>query len=289
MQEWIWREFRMELPQKWEMLQYSRELEAGNCMFADRYQFRFEFNWKVVADKPDYNRMISDYMQRLRDDQDMESGSRCDHGGWHGFQGKIKGAWNSRFGRYFDEHKRMLEIVFLWPDKVERSLTREILETIAPIPKGGLQRWRAFGLNAKASADLEFDTCSVQPGLAQMTFADERSAERMESFERLGMVDSWMDGTVREWLEGKEPQNLSKAEYSAETIGDHEVVRASGAVPPLKFPKIGRDNYLYTAAAWICPKDGRLYCFSEIAAKPSAEAIDPVGERLSCCKGIEKQ
>ena len=57
----------------------------------------------------------------------------------------------------------------------------------------------------------------------------------------------------------------------------------------MKFPKIGRDNYIYTAAAWICPEDGRLYCFTQIAEKPDKAPLDPVGERLTCCKKIVEE
>ncbi len=48
MRLWIWRGLCMKVPDDWEMLQFETNTGKGGCAFADRYQFRFEVDWKVV-------------------------------------------------------------------------------------------------------------------------------------------------------------------------------------------------------------------------------------------------
>ncbi len=285
MQEWIWRDFRFELPNDWEMLQFSKERAAGNCTFADRHQFRLELSWKEVPAAPDYERMISDYLQRLKDEQSLEAPEAISHRSWQGFAARFDDTQTARFGRYFEPAGRLLELVFFWPKDFQRQLTKEILDSFRHLNQEAAQHWRAFGLDLHATGGLALDSCEVKPALAQMTFSENGGAGRIESFQRLGMVNTWLTGTVQEWLKGKAPQDINEVEYRSRDVGDHHLELAAGTVPPLKFPKVGRAAFSYRAAAWICPADGRLYSASEIA--PAKNRNDRLaGKRLICCEGL---
>ncbi len=289
MREWIWREFKILLPDDWEMLQFSREPEAGNCAFADRYQFRFEYNWKKVPGPPDYERMLADYIQKLSAEQELAEVKQLRHAGWHGFQGKLASGWTSRLGRYFDGLSRLLELVFLWPDKVDRRLLKQVLGsvTVQDVGNSHFQRWRAFGMELLAGAGLKLETCKVQPALAQLTFTDGKRTHCLEHFERLGMVEHWLSGSVREWLTGKQPGELLEPRNSSNTINAHKIEQVTGKLPPWKFPRLGRKQNSYEAAAWLCPADGRLYSVSRILPPDQKQSLKLAGETLRCCPALQ--
>ena len=287
MQEWIWREFRLRLPKDWEMLRFSREPDTGACLFADRQQFRLEFSWTTVRGAPDYPRLVGDYVAKLTADHGLRQPKAIEWAAWHGFEGELDSGWTSRFGRHFALTGRLLELVFFWPGKPEPALWHEILGSVLPAAPGDRQRWRAFGLDLRATGGLRLDTCRVLPGLAQFTFADARQAERIENFERLGLVELWLRGSVRDWLAGKQPAGLSGVATRTETVGQHQIEQVSGRLPALKFPRLGRNGCRYSAAAWICPADGRLYSVSAIGPGRDGEPARLAGERLACCDQLK--
>ena len=67
MKEFIWRNFEVRTPDGWEMLQFSKDPMNGGCLFADRYMFRLEINWRRTGGEPDLERILSDYMGKLKD------------------------------------------------------------------------------------------------------------------------------------------------------------------------------------------------------------------------------
>ena len=94
------------------MLYFSKNPEQGRCGFADRYRYRFEFNWRRVPGPPDFERMMSDYDAKLKVDGEMSGIHRTRSGNWKGVEGKLRDVLNSRFGRYFEKEKCLVEIVF---------------------------------------------------------------------------------------------------------------------------------------------------------------------------------
>ena len=58
MKTWIWRNFGVGVPDDWEMLQFSKDPKSGGCLFADRYTFRLEINWRRTAGEPDLRRIL---------------------------------------------------------------------------------------------------------------------------------------------------------------------------------------------------------------------------------------
>ena len=92
----VWRGVRLELPEDWEMLQFSSNPKQGRCAFADRYQYRLEFSWRTVSGPPDFERMLSDYRAKLKD-EGMEGVAEARHGAWSGFRGETEGRFSSRF------------------------------------------------------------------------------------------------------------------------------------------------------------------------------------------------
>jgi hypothetical protein len=312
-QLWIWRGIRVELPEDWEMLQFSRDPRAGRCAWADRYQFRAELSWQQVSGPPDLERLASDYLAKARLDGTMPDAAPARVGEWHGLRGHEGQRLTSRLSRYLapvagggdclkaglrteDRLKAglqtqdclkaglqtegcLVELVLLWPGELDASLEASILGSVGAEPAwpGGLRRWRAFGLDLLAQGGLDLVECSVQPARARLAFRDARG-RRSEAFERLGMVRQWLRGSVRDWLAAQMPDGVPPARQEASEADGHAVecvvgVRRGGIV---------RAPARYEAAAWLCPADGRLYCVSVAGAEP-CDGAGLLGERLLCC------
>jgi hypothetical protein len=286
----VWRHIRFQLPDDWEMLQFSRDPSSGSCLFADRYSFRFELDWRKVPGPPDMDRVLSDYSSRLREEKKIDGSRPVSAGEWKGIEARIDGILTTRFGRYFRTESCLVETVFLWPAGRDPALEQAVLSSFdeCPAAYGSLRRWTAFGLDLLASSDLTLDECEVKPALARMVFRDvSRGVE--EIFERLGMVGSWLKTGVPEWMESRVPKGFRPSGRTVAAVRRHEIKLCSVEA----FRKFRR--YGYRAAAWICPNDGRLYHVSVfgplsrgLARKADLPQQDPTlpGLRLKCCDDI---
>lgn len=279
MKLWVWRGLRVELPEEWEMLLFSRRREAGRCAFADRYQFRLELSWRQGRARPDMDRMFSDYLSRLRLEGAMPDAREVRGGSLRGIEGHQDGMLTSRFGLHVEPAACLVELVFLWPEARSVELEGAVLASVEAEPPGkdGLQRWRAFGLDVLTPQLLWLTECRNEPANAALTFADPRS-QTIERFARLGMVEEWLDCSLDEWLRGQVPREATIASVKTTTENGHERVTLSGS----RRPGFLRRAAPYATAAWRCPADGRLYALS------SSGAHGPLlGHRLSCCEEME--
>ncbi|MDP6152112.1 MAG: hypothetical protein QF785_01950 [Phycisphaeraceae bacterium] len=288
MREWIWRHFRFELPDDWEMLQYSRRLDAGRCAMADRYQYRLEFNWKEFDTAPDFDRTLSDYRHDLERAGDAKATS--EHvAGWRGLRVDGPDALTTRFGRYFKEVKCLLEVVLIWPDKVDADLTRSILERagVAPVANG-VSTWRAFGMTMQPASDLKLQRCEVEPARAMLDFRRDRDSPLGETFERLGMVDHWLKGDVGQWLTARTPRQVRDAQHGTHHRDGHQVHEFAGRYIDGRLKRLLARSPDYASAAWRCPHDGRLYAMTRIGRKrPSSNTQAHDHTPLACCLAME--
>jgi len=292
MRLWVWRNFRIELPEDWEMLQFSRRPRAGRCAFADRYQHRLEMSWRAVAGQPDIERMMSDYCSKLRIDKQMEDAAPMSVGPWLGIHGHAGAVLTTRFGRFFAGESCLVELVFPWAAGRDKRLEQAVLDSVGEEPErlGRYRRWRSFGMDLLASKDLGLDGCDVQPALARLTFGDPHSPRRRwESFERMGMTSEWLRTPLAEWLLARMPKALEVRSRGSGDVAGHRVETVGGTRPVKGVGRLlGRKDRL-DAAAWLCPADGRLYC-ATVGGSPSHRAGADAGPgpalpggRLSCC------
>ncbi len=315
MQLHVWRNFGIELPDEWEMLQFSRGVDTGRCAWADRYQFRLELDWRKVAGPLDFERMISDYRSKLRDVEHMSEVERTREAGWLGVRGRKGPVEQVRFARHFDEESCLVEIVLIWPESRDTRLEKAILRSVRAEPEGpgGFRRWRAFGMDLLVSPGLALRDCNVEPASVRMTFADERSgwrgSRKEETFRRVGMVPEWLaraDGKmeadrpdssasartgtaspVAEWLSRSVPGEVVARLQSLTEVRGHLVARMRGEWRAGILAALVGRRRRYEAAAWICPADGRLYFVSVASALPEGlEEPDLVPGRLLCCAGL---
>ena len=287
MRLWIWRRLRMEVPDDWEMLQFAKSAETGACAFADRCRFRLEIDWKHVEAPPDIERLISDYEHKLLSEQVIEEAHRVRRNGWQGIEGSSKTGWTGRYGRYCAEIRSLLEIVLLWPGDRDRSLTEAVLDSVGiEEPRGGCQRWKAFGMDLLASEDLNLATCGVQPARTRMMFNDGRENGRGECFERLGMVEEWLRLPLEEWLAARAALLPGGVRTWAQERVRHRILWRSGNRQRSLFAALRGTADGYCASAWICPADGRLYSFTRLGSAAELERGPLPAGRLSCCGEI---
>ena len=288
MRSWIWRHFHLDLPEDWEMLQFSRHPKTGRCVFADRYDMRLEFSWTRGEQPPDFDRMLTDYLRKLRDQDQLKAARRIQHGAWSGIHGRQGDARVTRFGRYFSEQACLIEIVLLWTGRMDEQLKNRILDSIREEPQqGSLQRWRAFGMDLLADERLTLSSCKIEPARAEMRFAEEKAQITSETFQRLGMVPHWLRGTVRQYMVSKEPASVSSRVQSFKDVADHQIEFLAGQQPTKLLSRWRYGRRQYRAAGWICPRDGRLYRAETLRpSRDDAEECDLAGGRLSCCEDL---
>ena len=287
MQLWIWRNIHIALPDDWEMLQYSREHDQGKCAFADRYQFRLELTWKKFPGPPDFDRMLSDYGSKLTNEKGLKNLKQFKVGRWQGIGGELGDLWTSRYGAWMKRERILVEIVFIWPQVREADIENEVLRSAGEESsrQEGLQRWKTFGMELFASDEYALSECQIEPGVASMTFTDPANPDRLENFERRGMVEDWLEASVSEWLRVQFPKDLQVHFENSYLVGEREIQRIAGTHRTKKIGGLGSKELHFEGAAWICPEDGRLYCF-----RTKNPADDPshrrAGERLACCNHL---
>lgn len=284
----IWRNFRADLPEDWELLQFSRNPAEGRCAFADRYDFRFELSWREVPGPPDFDRMMSDYEAKLKE-QGADSTRRVKVGQWQGLEARNNGSPSSRYGRYFPDESCLIESVFPWPDgRQDRRLAARILESISAehSPVEGKRRWCAFGMDFLVSDGLALEECSFLPGKAEMCFTDPREGT-VERFTRLGMVGDWLKGTVADWLRAQFDVRDEVTRRETTRVRDHAVEQIRLTHTRKGANKVHLRRRKSEAAAWICPATDRLY-FVRIQGKPGkGEENTAAADRLACCAAKE--
>ncbi len=272
----IWRNIRLELPNDWELLRFSKKEERGRLSFADRERFRFELTWRKVPGEPDYGKMMSDYLTKLLAEKKLSWARRAESVGWHGINGGGDNGNNTRFGRYFAEEGVLVEAVFPWPETREKALEKQVLRSIRAEGEwqGRLRRWRACGMDLLASAKLPLAEGRIEAAAARLSFGIGRRGPG-EEFRRLGLVKFWLKQGLGDWLRGQVPFALRKPVQEQRELAGHRQELVSG--------RLG--GWLsgarhYKAAAWICPKDGRVYFTARQGRKAAAEP------KLACCSGL---
>lgn len=284
---WIWQRISLELPDEWELLQFSRPPEVGRCAFADRYQFRFELNWRRVQGPPDFERMLSDYRARL-EEMGLEDAKRVQRSGWQGVTGREKNRVTARYGRFFPENNYLLELVFLWPKAQDPNLETAVLQSIRleADTASGQTRWRAFGLDLLTGADFRFDYCAAEPANARMLFLGERGRVR-DNFYRRGMVSEWLHTSIQQWLEWSVPKGYAITRSRMVAAQGHDAVHLAALRrrPVLRDLLFGRREF--HAAAWICPRDERLYCVTREAPTFRDRDRQRPAPALTCCPEME--
>ncbi len=279
---WIWRNLRMDVPDDWEMLQYSRDPRNGRIAFADRYQIRFEMRWREAPGKPDLDRMVADYLSKLQLDLEMAEVGKLKIGAWSGFQGTIKSLLTSRFLRYLPGESRVVEAILVWPQGREPSVERAILDSIDEQRKTEVHcRWRVFGMDLAAMKNLELKSVRFEPGLAELRFAG-ASKTPIEEFSRRGMVKEWLGGTVREWLVGRVPLQMNVLTLENLSLSSHEIEVIEAEGPATGLARLQGKTNRFSAAAWICPDNKRLFFASRLALR-GEKRDTPIGDSLSCC------
>ena len=288
MRSWLWRHLHLALPDDWEMLRYALDMEAGSCLFADRYQMRLEFTWKTVPGAPDFNRMMADYAARLQVEHAAgEAGlRRASTGSWEGIE--VSGASaHSRYGRYIEPESCLVEAVLFWPEgRRDKALLQAVLDGIeASTPTArGLRPWAAAGLSCAVEPGMTMRACAIKPASAEMVFALPERERLIRRFQRLGMVDRWLTHGMDDWLIRNLPRDTVVVDRMVRERDGHTVYSVTGRRRRLAL-SLGNRWMAVASAAWRCPHDGRLYASTveRPLREQTAQRARPDRE-LACCQ-----
>jgi len=274
----IWRGFNISVPDEWEILQFSKNFEIGSLLFADRYSFRFEFNWNRLSGKPYMEKIVEDYLLDLVNNKRIKNEKRITLYDWKGFEGIVDGILTSRFGKWFEKESCMIEGVFLWDLKRDLDTEENVLTSISTDDIFNKRRWKAFGIDLVTEKDAKLVLCDVKPAYCKMVF---KSKKCEETFERFGLVNFWLKEDYGKWSKKRIPQGFTVKKTSEKKLNDHSVkyIFAEGY---RKFRRLS-----YQSQTWLCPEDKRLY--NLIITKKYSKSFeeDSFYQKILCCNKME--
>jgi len=265
----------MRVPDDWELLQFSMDPARGSLYFADRYRYRFQLSWSRLAGIPDFDRMLADYRESLKEDQGLTQPVEVVHGAWRGLAGVQDKDRIVRFGRYFPGRSLLLEAVWIDPGLEEKALCPAMLDALGVRDSAEQPAvWQCFGMRLQVPPALTLQECTVQPANARMVFGDDARRARVV-FSRLGMLDFWLRGEVEDWLRTRAPGKALRWDAVPVRQASHRGVKVRAVCRP---GSAVLRRQAWAAEAWKCPEDGRLY-----AVAREGRTRGTGGSALFCC------
>ncbi len=282
---WVWHNISVDLPEDWEMLQFANDAEQGRIAFADRSDFRLELSWRRVGNRPDLERMRSDYASRLLNEMDHSEANIADMLDWSGLKSVKNGKVSTRLLNHFGESRMLIEAVFRWNDAPDLSLEEQILSSLM-VDDGdasAFQAWRCFGLDLSVPSAFTLSDVQALPASTVMEFGYKKPDKATIRAERRGLLKFWLKGSVIEWLVRQLPRKPKTLESTQYSEAGHDIFRIKGTLPygsgwgslfmRQKFESVG----------WICPEDKRLYTLGALSRPSHASLFEKQSVQLSCC------
>lgn len=283
---WIWHSLQITLPDDWEMLQYSKNPEQGQCVFADRYQFRFEINWTRVHTKPDLGRLVSDYAASILENK-LPEPRRNQSGSWQGLSTCENGHVITRYANYLAEASLLIEASFIYPaeqasDKMGEERILSSIKTVTTA-QANYQPWKAFGLDFQVDKGLKLSHCAISCGYAEMSFSDTKQ-HTVHTFTRRGLLQFWLNEDIDTWLEKTIPNDFKLVSKSHIQKHGHDICNITCRPSShTVWSDLIYGQRCLSIAAYISPKDGRLYTVSDLHRQKKSTSAIPV---LNCPCGF---
>lgn len=285
-----WNGIHFQLPDDWELLQFSKNADKGRAVFGDRYQFRFEIDWAAINTPPDLERMSTDYKSKLIQDGIKEPRTIAHHP-WKGVAGLEGQTPISRYCAYFTNRTLLLEAVFLWPPDPTPSRNQafeaKILDTIhvMPFQEDGRQEWNAFGIHCLAPEAHPLTECVANPADVKLTFSNAKETET-ETVARTGFLKVWLTKGVDDWLKSIVPKDYTVLSLNHTSQEEHDIWLLEATISRADLKDWWKGRRHFTAAAWICPADKRLYTVTK-AYHEDKNGNPHLPISLSCCHQLE--
>ncbi len=203
-----WMGMALHTPRDWEIIRHATGLDNGRLAWVDRRRQRLVLSWARTTQRPDLAQAIADYKAMDREDHGSLAFTNLRaYPGW-------KGYWRqglTRLTRYERDRHLWIELTIPWHGDRDAALEAELVQTfelLAPPPSSDDEQptrarwqptlWRAFGLDVTAPAGWMLDVAAVKPADVQWTFSDVADGRRSVEIARMGMIDVWYAGDLRQ-------------------------------------------------------------------------------------------
>jgi len=265
MRTWIWHGLSFDLPEEWEMLQFSRKPEAGRCAWADRDGYRMEVFWKRLPSAPAMDLLLATFPQRLGEEQGSVVVPLPDVNRWKRW--RVGEGARSRIHALCFESGRLLEVVFSRPSG-ETGDGSLVLNAFRAESEQSVSRWAAFGMKWEVPPGHSMVSSVVQPARAEVEMCDRRKREVLR-FLRLGMVSHWLHDEPQDWLRRRLPNGYKLETEELVSLRDGRIAAVLSGGPrwPAILPWARPPGW--AACVWLEPSDGRLYCVERLSRRPT--------------------
>jgi hypothetical protein len=282
-----WRGMEMAHPAGWELSKSSGLDEPGQCCFTDRLYHRLDIRWTHLKHAPNLEAMSKRELHRKH-----KRGSEVElteltgvPAPWLGIVREGDEATIVNAARGFRERRMMVEVVLVWPEQRQRDIENAILASIQPQPDDmPTRRWEAMGLRATVPSQYELTGSSAPVGRVRWTFRPEGKHPPKLILERLAMPQTWLKGSLRDWLALDLPAGHKVVRQDPATVNGHrgECVISRGRLGIAQ--SLRGLHEMRASTAWVCPTEDRLYRISFTEATRNEETSLPGNVEISCCR-----
>ncbi len=289
LEQTCWRGVQVEHPADWELSRASGLGKPGKLVFSDRFYQRITVTWKSMKYLPDTEMVLKPH-RLTKKGEDIEVANLQDAP--EPWKGVVRGAPEhtiTHAGRFYKDRRLLVEVTFAWPGERDCELEREIIASIdlQPQPQEDETRqWRASGMDLDIDRDYELQSSSTKVGRVKWTFKKDPDAKRSVVVERFAMPDTWLKGSVRDWLVRELPLGFKPIRQDFHSVNRHSGEflvshKKAGFIASL----CGKAE-VSSSTAWICPAENRLYRVTVCDVTTDIELPWPDGLEVRCCKPI---
>ena len=286
LEQTCWQGMWIEHPPQWELSQASGADKPGRCIFSDRRYQRLDVQWRPLKYMPNMELMLARHRHNERKDDKFEVADLIGAPEeWAGIVRKTAEGPIVHAGRFFHEARLLTEVTLIWPGGRDRRVENAILSSIRPAPpEGGVQRWRAMGIDMSVAGAYGLSTSNTRVGRVKWEFRPAAKTAQVLSLERIALPQQWLTMPLRDWLVEQLPSGQKAVRQDACVFNNHrgEQLISRGKISTVSsFRGLKR---MMLDVAWLCPTEGRVYHLRLIQPSRSEEISMPDHLRVACCR-----
>ncbi len=270
-------------PREWEPAILSGLNEPARCTLVDRRYQRMQLHWEVHNRPPDLARMY-EQLRQTHHAPDRPVRPLDGSGGWTGLIRSEAGGHIVHAGKYFDDTRCLVQVVFTWPGGRERRLEGAILQSIRPQPDADPAPWEALGLRALVPAAFRLVSADHQVGRIRWEFRRSGRPAAGLTLERIGMRRYWLKASPAEWLVSQQPKGSSISRHGPVDCAGHDGTEVVSRKGGLLAALAGRTEHQLDRA-WVCPTQERVYRLT-YRQRSGSELDWPEGVEVHCCRRV---
>lgn len=268
------------VPDEWEIVQHSTDIQKGRMGFVDRRYQRVQLIWRTAESKPDIQRMFQDlkYSDKKRfPDAEISKNFRLQS--WTGYYRSTEEELITHAGYYDKKWNRWIEAILMWPRGYNKDEEYLLLTSfkVNDYKNSTNMTWQAFGMHF--TVPKEWKLREVIAGSIQKVF-EFTHQEMISKVIKRSVPDAWRGGDMDRILLAE------SEEYRGETTecsyGRHTARCYSGREKQLHTRWLFGKRYYKYDIIWECAAHVAFFQVTMFTTHRKDDAAWPVS--VECCR-----